>query len=104
MRSRKLIWFGSAAAVVLASAGVFAQSTQPGPTFPWAGQDAAAPAPQTVTPPRVLFVPRDLTGVWLRQGQQALSDGPPPRMTAAGAAAFKTSVVSVPNEVQRDNI
>lgn len=104
MRSRKRVQFASAAAVVLALTGVFAQAPQSVPVFPWAGQDAATPAPQTVTPPPVTFNPRDLTGVWLRQGQQGLSDGPPPKMTPAGEAAFKTSIVSVPNEVQRDNI
>jgi len=104
MRSRKLVQFASAAAVVLALTGIFAQAPQSVPVFPWAGQDAATPAPQPVTPPPVTFNPRDLSGVWLRQGQQALSDGPPPKMTPAGDAAFKTSIVSVPNEVQRDNI
>ncbi len=104
MRSRKRVQFASAAAVVLALTGVFAQEPQTGPVFPWAGQDAATPAPQTVTPPNVVFNPGDLSGVWLRQGQQGLSDWPPPKMTPAGDAAFKTSVVSVPNEVQRDNI
>ena len=104
MTSRKLVGLGCAAAVVLASAGLFAQAPQSAPTFPWGGQDAAIPNPQTVTPPAVTFSPRDLSGVWLRQGQQRLSDGPPPRMTPAGDAAFKSSIVSVPNEIQKDNI
>ena len=106
MRSRKLVQFGTAAAVVLAVSGIFAQAPQsaPVPVFPWAGQDAATSAPEKIVAPPVTFNPRDLSGVWLRQGQQGLSDGPPPKMTPAGEAAFKTSIVSVPNEVQRDNI
>lgn len=104
MTSRKIVGLGIAAAVVLASTGIFAQATQSGPTFPWGGQDAAIPNPQTVTPPTVTLNPRDLSGVWLRQGQQRLSDGPPPRMTPAGDKAFRSSIVSVPNEIQKDNI
>ena len=69
-----------------------AQNAQTPPSFPWAGQDAAIPNPQKVVPPAVTFTPRDLSGVWLRQGRQALSDGPPPRMTPAGEAIFRQSV------------
>jgi hypothetical protein len=104
MTSQKLKLSALGIAVTLASTSMFAQAPQTGPVFPWAGQDAATAAPTTVTPPRVVFNPRELSGVWLRQGQQALSDGPPPKMTAAGEAAFRKSIVSVPNEIQRDNI
>ena len=68
-----------------------AQQAQTPPTFPWAGQDAATPAPQKVTPPEVAFNPRDLSGVWLRQNPQGLSDAPP-KLTAAGEAIFRQSV------------
>ena len=100
-------WVGSLLFVgamwaLLGSIGVRAQAPQSGPVFPWAGQDAAAPPPRAVTPPVVNYNPRDLTGVWLRQGQQALSDGPPPKMTAAGDALFRKSIVAVPNELQKN--
>lgn len=97
---RRLLFAGVAGALLISS-GVHAQAPQSRPSFPWGGQDAAAPTPQTVTPPAVTFSPRDLTGVWLRQGQQALSDGPPPKMTPAGDAMFRKSIVSVPNELQK---
>jgi hypothetical protein len=55
-----------------------------------------------VTPPVVKLNPRDLTGVWLRQGPQFLSDGLPPKMTSLGDAMFKKSIVANPNELQKD--
>jgi hypothetical protein len=103
-RGRRIrrVSFATAACALLVSIGLLAQSPQSAPAFPWAGQDAATPAPQTVTPPAVTFNPRDLTGVWLRQGQQALSDGLPPKMTPAGDAMFRKSIVAVPNEITKD--
>ena len=68
-----------------------AQNQQTPPTLPWAGQDAALPIPQKVVPPEVTFDSRDLSGVWLRQGRQGLSDGPP-SLTPAGEAIFRQSV------------
>ncbi len=79
-----------AMAVAPPAAGQNNEQTRP--AFPWAGQDAASPIPPKVVPPAVTFNPRDLSGVWLRQGRQGLSDGPPPRMTAAGEAIFRQSV------------
>jgi len=61
------------------------------PALPWAGQDAALPIPRKVAPPEVKFDPRDLSGVWLRQGPQGISDSPPP-LTPAGEAIFRQSV------------
>ena len=91
-----------AASALLSVPGLWAQAPQKPPVFPWGGQDAALQAPAKVTPPAVALNPRDLTGVWLRQGQQALSDGPPPKMTPAGDAIFRKSIVSVVNELQND--
>jgi hypothetical protein len=100
---RKSRWFVAVTACALiGSPGTAAQAPQSAPPFPWGGQDAAVQAPATVTPPAVKYDPRDLTGIWLRQGQQALSDGPPPKMTAVGDAMFRKSIVSVVNELQDD--
>jgi hypothetical protein len=84
----------SALLVVASSAAVElqAQGTKSAPAYPWAGQDAAVPHPGKVVPPEVPFNPRDVSGVWLRQGGQGLSGGPPPRMTPAGEAVFRQSV------------
>ncbi len=68
-----------------------AQTAQTPPAFPWAGQDAAIANPQKVVPPDVTFNARDLSGVWLRQGAQGISNAPP-KMTLAGEAIFKRSV------------
>ena len=92
----------AAASALLGAPGLVAQAPQSPPAFPWGGQDAALQAPPKVTPPAVTYNPRDLTGVWLRQGEQALSDGPPPKMTAAGDALFRQSIVSVVNELQNE--
>ena len=84
---------------LLVSPGLLAQSPQQaGPPFPWAGQDAAVPLPETVPPPNVTHDPRDLTGVWLRRGRQGLSDDPPPAMTPAGEALFRQSIVAVSSD------
>ena len=99
---RRVLLAGVVSATLAVAAGVLVQAQQSRPAFPWAGQDAASDTPKAVTPPVVKFDARDLTGVWLRQGQQALSDGPPPRMTPAGDAMFRKSIVSVPNELQKD--
>ncbi len=96
---RRLFFIGLAGAL-LAAPGILAQAAQQSPpAFPWAGQDAAIPYPDTVTPPAVNYDPRDLTGVWLRRGFQGLSDDPPTTMTAAGMALFKQSIVAVRNEI-----
>ena len=97
-----LLFVGTVSSL-LVTTGVFAQAPQQtAPTFPWGGQDAAIPTPKAVTPPAVNYRPQDLTGVWLRQGQQALSDGLPPKMTAAGDADFRRSIVANPNELQKE--
>jgi hypothetical protein len=77
--------------VVQSDAPVTAQAAQAPPTFPWAGQDAAIANPPKVVLPDVTFNPRDLSGVWLRQGGQGISNMPP-KLTAAGEAIFKQSV------------
>jgi hypothetical protein len=91
------------AAVLMSSMAALAQQ-QSGPIFPWAGQDAARPNPEKVVPPPVNFNPGDLSGVWLRGGFQALSDWLPPRMTPAGDAMFRKSIVAVPNELTQGDV
>jgi hypothetical protein len=86
---------------LLVPPGMFAQASRPSPpALPWAGQDAGLPLPETVTAPVVQYNARDLTGVWLRGGAQALSDGPPPKMTSSGRALFEKSIVAVNNELR----
>lgn len=108
------IALGLTAAVLMSSTAAFAQAAQmappstaanPGPSFPWAGQDAALAPPEKVVPPPVVFNPGDLSGVWLRGGAQALSDWLPPKMTPEGEAMFRKSIVAVRNELtQGDDI
>ena len=68
--------FVGVVAALLVSVYLMAQGPQQtGSVYPWAGQDAAIPLPESVSRPAVSDDPRDLTGVWLRLGRQALSDG-----------------------------
>ena len=103
-RMRRALIAAIGTLAVAASVFTAAQQRQPAaPAFPWAGQDAAVPNPKTVPPPPATFNARDFTGVWLRQGRiQMLTDAPPPKMTAAGDAIFRKSIVANPNELQKE--